>query len=385
MKNNEFRTNILDQDYYHITSKNYIEQLKDKDNIVIWGSSNAGQVIYDFLEEFQLHHKIVYYVDNSKEKWGTKKNDILVISPDELISMKDKQINIIIASMYLSPIKKQLLTLGFNNKAIDTKGLQIAKDYLAFKNETPYMMIYSSLEKYEKVFNYLSDDRSKEVYLGLLNCKISLDNKYLEGISDPEEDQYFDQGIIYLSKDEVFCDCGSYNGDTLDKYISLSQGKYKKYIAIEADKNTFTELEIKIRQNNYQNILPINVACWNEKTILHFQSAQSAGHVTENGEVSVQADCLDNILKNEEVTFIKMDIEGAEENALMGACKTIQSHKPILAISIYHNLKDLYKLPLLMKDLNPEYKLFIRHYTEMFDHETVCYAIPKERCAGDNK
>lgn len=115
------------------------------------------------------------------------------------------------------------------------------------------------------------------------------------------------------------------------------------------------------------------------KTFLKFHSEQMAGHITDSGDIVIEADTLDNIVKNEKVTFIKMDIEGAEEKALEGAERVIKEHKPILAICIYHNLEDFYKIPLLIKRYNAEYKLYIRHYTDMADTETVCYAIPLER------
>ncbi len=116
-----------------------------------------------------------------------------------------------------------------------------------------------------------------------------------------------------------------------------------------------------------------------EKTILKFQPAQTAGHITNAGRTPVQADILDNILKDEAVTFIKMDIEGAEEMALRDSNKTIRENKPILAIYLYHSLEDYYRLPLIIKDLNQDYTLFIRHYRDMVDVETACYAIRKER------
>lgn len=377
---NSFRRNLLQEDLYKVNAEKYIEKVRRVGTLVIWGSAIKGQMVYNFLKKFDADKNVKYYADNSKEKWGTKKNGLLILSPNEVINKikEDSNIRIIIATENLA-IRNQLLSLGIKDDFIDIKGLGVAKDYLNFDRETPYMVINSHINKYEKVYSYLSDDLSKKVYLGILNCKISLDNRYLEGIADPENSQYFDEKIIKLNENEVFCDCGSYNGDTLETFVSLSGGKYKKYIAIEADGDIFSALNKKVTSKGYKNIKTYNLACWHEKTILKFQSAQTAGHITETGDISVHADTLDNILKYEKVTFLKMDIEGAEEMALKGASTIIKKDNPILAICLYHNLEDYYKLPLMMKNLNPEYKLFIRHYRDMFDLETVCYAIPKER------
>ena len=201
----------------------------------------------------------------------------------------------------------------------------------------------------------------------------------MEGIASPADEQYFDRELIRLGEHEVFCDCGSFNGDTLETFAALTSGKYRKYIAIEADKDNYAELMQNIVVKGYKNIRTHNLACWNETTVLKFHPALTGGRVTDQGEVSVKADTLDNILKDEDVTFIKMDIEGSEEMALKGASEVIRRKKPTLAVCIYHSLEDFCRLPLLIKELNPDYRLYVRHYKDMNDTETVCYAIPEDR------
>ena len=83
---------------------------------------------------------------------------------------------------------------------------------------------------------------------------------------------------------------------------------------------------------------------------------------------------LDDVLKNKKVTFVKMDIEGAEPQALRGAENIIRTQKPRLAICIYHDLKHLWEIPFYIKNLVPEYKIYLRHHTNL-EYETVCYAI----------
>ncbi|RKD23557.1 methyltransferase, FkbM family [Caminicella sporogenes DSM 14501] len=378
----EFRSNLIKNDLYNESAKKYVDKIKNTGNIVIWGCASTGQYVYDFLEKFGLVDKIKYFADNDRKKWGSKMNGLLILSPEEVVKKyNDKSISsIIVASQHLSDIRKQLLSLGIEDHAIDVRGFSLAKDYLDFRNESPFEIINSHIEQYEKVYSYLSDEHSKKVYLGILNSKISLDNKYMKGIASPAKEQYFDKELIKISEEEVFCDCGSFNGDTLETFISLSGGRYKKYIAIEADKEIYNELNKKVVAKGIsKNVQTYNVACWDEKTILKFQPLQDSGHISENGEVFVCADTLDNILQNEEVTFLKMDIEGAEERALKGASAVIKKYKPVLAICLYHSLEDYYKLPLLIKEMNDEYSLFIRNYTDMLDVETVCYAIPKDR------
>jgi len=382
---NDFREKLLKEDLYHINAAEYAAKIRNQEDAVIWGCATAGQYVYDFLMEFDSLDTVKYFADNNTEKWGTQNNGLPVLSPQEVLKKMEENpdTHIIIASEHLSDIRKQLISLGIKAGAIDIKGFGLAKDYLTFNNKTPYQIVKAHIDDYEKAYSYLSDQRSQDIYLGILNSKISLDNKYLQDIAAPAIEQYFDKEIIKINEDEVFCDCGSYNGDTLEAFISLTDGKYEKYIAVEADEEIFIELNKKVAEKGYESVQTHNVACWNEKTILKFQPSRFSGHITEFEGISVCADTLDNILKDEKVTFLKMDIEGAEEMALKGAGNVILKNQPILAICIYHSLEDYYKLPLMMKDFNQDYRLLIRSYRDLVDIETVCYAIPKERLVHD--
>ena len=80
------------------------------------------------------------------------------------------------------------------------------------------------------------------------------------------------------------------------------------------------------------------------------------------------------IAEGDKVTFIKMDVEGAELESLKGAEKTIRRDKPKLAICIYHKPEDMWTIPLYIKELVPEYKLYIRHHSSGVC-ETVLYAV----------
>lgn len=374
------REQLLKEDLFKNNTENYIKEIGVYDNLIVWGCGQAGLDYYNFLKNNNLHNKIKNYADNNMNNWGAEVNNLSVLSPKEVIEkVKNNSTCIIIASLHLIEIKKQLKAYGIHENNIDIKGYYISINNLSYTNDTPFINIKSNFEKYEEVFSYLCDDFSKEVYVNLLNTKISLDTSYMEGISNLSHEQYFDNNLINFISNEVFCDCGSYNGDTLEQFITLTKGKYEKYIAFEADKDTYKELCKKIDERNYNNITVYNIACWNEKKTLYFEASDTSGHITDKGNISIKADALDNILENEKITFLKMDIEGAEEMALLGAQNIIKNNKPLLAICIYHKLEDYYKIPLLIKKFNPDYSIYIRQYTDMVDVETVCYAIPKDR------
>ena len=116
-------------------------------------------------------------------------------------------------------------------------------------------------------------------------------------------------------------------------------------------------------------------AMWEDKGKIAFESQgpTGAGHISNACNNYVEADSIDNVHYNDRITLIKMDIEGAEMNALRGAVYTIQNQKPRLAICIYHKPQDLYEIPIYIKSLVPEYRLYVRHHADLFA-ETVLYA-----------
>lgn len=82
---------------------------------------------------------------------------------------------------------------------------------------------------------------------------------------------------------------------------------------------------------------------------------------------------------DEQVTFVKMDIEGAEYNAISGMTELIKRNKPIVAMCVYHRRDDFYRLTDLLESIcENEYSYYLRQY-RFTPTETVCYAIPNNR------
>jgi hypothetical protein len=100
--------------------------------------------------------------------------------------------------------------------------------------------------------------------------------------------------------------------------------------------------------------------------------------LSKNGSVTVPLFKLDTLLKDERPTFIKMDIEGAELEALWGAREIIRKHSPVLAICAYHESDHLWQIPLLIHSINPDLNLYLRRYLEA-TWELIWYAVPKGR------
>ena len=125
---------------------------------------------------------------------------------------------------------------------------------------------------------------------------------------------------------------------------------------------------------DYLNVENVKIGLYNEKTTLHFNSmGNGMSCIEDDGNVSVEVDTIDNIVNGDNITFIKMDIEGAEYCALEGAETTIKANQPKMAICIYHNIFDFIRIPKLIKEMNANYKFAVRHYTDTLT-ETVLFA-----------
>ena len=106
---------------------------------------------------------------------------------------------------------------------------------------------------------------------------------------------------------------------------------------------------------------------------IFYSDVVSASAITAEG-IPGEIVRMSDHLKDEDVTFIKMDIEGAERDALTGAAELIRRCRPELAICVYHAISDLWEIPLMIHDIEPSYRLYMRHHTPLI-YETVCYAV----------
>lgn len=180
---------------------------------------------------------------------------------------------------------------------------------------------------------------------------------------------YFDTGIVELKPGDSFIDGGAYIGDTVDE--ALSRAEIKKIWAYEPDEQNYHLLAQKYGKQT--NITCKCAGLWSDNGVLSFNSVGNIGSsIKEGGSVRIQTIALDKDI-DEEVNFIKLDIEGAEIEALTGAEQLIKKYRPKLAICVYHKQEDLWKIPLLIKKMVPEYHIYLRHQSDYF-YDTVMFA-----------
>ena len=307
-------------------------------------------------------------IDDFTRVQRSRKKEILCI--DEI--PKDA---IILSTATGSPleVKNRLDAMGFKN--INYLSLCKYSDFDLV--DPPFIMDFKedykkNQEKYKEVYNLLADDKSKEIFEKVINFKISFDYDFMQGFTNDHEGQYFDKEILPDIKNISFVDGGGYVGDTATEVIK-NYPDFKKIYLIEPIPENIRIAKRELA--HYENIEFLTCGISNKKETLSFNEEKSFSTIYGSGTQSVELDTIDNIVK-ERVDYIKLDIEGAEQNAIDGAKETIKKYKPILAICIYHKAEDWYTIPKKVLAIESEYKIYLRHYMEGI-FESVIYFIPK--------
>lgn len=246
-----------------------------------------------------------------------------------------------------------------------------------------YKQVISDRDKIEDVYNLLSDDKSRAIYDVVVNQRISHCVPVQKFSTFFDHNQYFGNDIV-SSICGCYVDCGAYTGDTLKRFLNQIESHKYSYHAFEAERSNSNQIEMYCRKNNIPNVTTHCLAAWNEDAKLCFEQDGSEEKVggtvmSSVGESAllVYANSIDNVVC-EKIDMIGMDIEGAERQAILGAKTHIENDYPILAISVYHRLEDLWEIPLEILQIRADYDIFFRQHRWNID-DTVCYAIPKTR------
>ncbi len=238
--------------------------------------------------------------------------------------------------------------------------------------------LIKNIEHYDWVFSHLDDEKSRIVFYDLVVYRIVPMPCFLKAACDAGIPQYFDGEIVTCDKNEVFVDCGGFVGDTTGEFIRQFK-EYRRIYVYEPSTDNMQECRRNLAKYPDIVLRPCGVGEDSGSTYIQGNGAPGtlAGYA-EGDETEIIS--LDRDIK-EGVSFIKMDIEGAEISALLGAKRRIREDFPKLAICTHHIMSDMWEIPRLIDEIHPGYRFFIRHYYPSRNQETVIYAIPPEKKA----
>lgn len=214
--------------------------------------------------------------------------------------------------------------------------------------------------EFDKARSMLSDEESVFIFDSVVKYKLSGDIAYLRAAVSDKEKVW--NSLLHPSEYSSYCDLGAYNGDTIRELYTRNH-LIKEIYAFEPDPRTFRKLTDFCKTNRINARLFL-AGAWNSagKSAFAARGSRSSGITAGDRTAETELISLDSVLGGQRTDYIKYDVEGAEYEALAGSAETITKHKPDLCVSLYHRSEDLFRLPLYIKGLNPDYKFFIRRF-----------------------
>jgi FkbM family methyltransferase len=370
---------INNLDYKKLTTKvNQLKKLSKKIPIYIYGTGSFAIELKEAI--INSGYKFKYFVN--KPSFLKKSlvdpslkmtlNNFLRIKEDAqlLVGIHNRDVGIESITKHFFPLKNIIIFTPqdfygiFQNK-LGWRYWLSSKKYLLEKN---------NFKKLQKTITLLSDDISKQRLIDIYLYRLGLKPSY-SNFTDNEK-QYFNKLSIGIrQKKIIYCDIGSYDGDSIidaERYL-----KPDEIYAFEPVSSNFSRMLKKLSFLNTRfNLIPLGISKKFDKVPFSDTESQSeSARIVESSNNYITTISLDESF-NVDFNFIKIDVEGFEKDVLIGAKKTIIKNKPIITMSLYHNPYDLWELPLLIKKILPDYKLFVRqHQFNTFD--CVLYCIPR--------
>ena len=364
-------------------------------NIVIWGTGAYGKWLLSFLTLLGINKKVCCFCDSFHDDSNLDYiENIPVFSPSKSASLFHSA-TFIIASDYYEEILNSISKSPYSDIdtfVLDHDNKMLEKQLIYYTNPPDpirvvgfnytWFHVYDEADKskkLKKMLDYtdanLADQESRDIIHNRCKTFLTGDLSYIDK-NEINSHSYFSQDFYPISSDEVLFDCGAFTGDTIEDFVTFTNKKYKKIVAFEPDEKNVKRLNAFIN-NKIENVVVIQKATGDKNGKVAFLNdgnmfSKTVDVKDSSDELSVDIVRLDNYI-DYHPTLIKMDIEGAELDSLIGATQIIKTLKPKLAICIYHMPFDFYEIPKFLKSLVPEYKFKVRQHESGFC-ETVLYA-----------
>jgi len=349
--------------------------------LVLFGAGNLGRKTLAGLR--QIGTEPLAFADNDAQRWGTMESGLPILSPAEAARRLGKSAAFIICVWTAGQkhrtrdLRKQLMDLGCTTTVpfgllfwgypelfLPHIGVDLPHKVLADKDAV------------QQAFACLADDASRAEYVAQLRFRLHFD---CDGLPEPvNHRQYWPTEITRFDPHEHFVDCGALDGDTIADVLKHGTMGFDHLTAFEPDPANLHRLRA------YISALPASVA---SRIVVHeaavgarrerlrFNATGNAAAAVGAGGIEVQCVTLDAVLAKETPTYIKMDIEGSELDALDGAREVIGRCSPRLAVCVYHRQDHLWRVPLRIRQLGDAYRIYLRPYAQE-GFELVCYGIP---------
>lgn len=355
-------------------------------SVVLFGAGRLGRLCARALRRGGLTLRA--FCDNNPAFHGSVVEGAAVISPEEA-AQKFGPTALFVVAIWTGTARESMTErLAF----LHGLGCRFVANYAALvwafgSEETPFHSFELPSRVLEhapalREFARLLDDRTS-----LLTLHAALRQRLLGKFDEapPAPDQYFPRDVLSLRSNEVFVDGGAFTGDTLEVFLGRTGSAFLEYHAIEPDPLNAGELRRRIAglPGVVRSKVSVHELALHSKNVrLDFAGeGRPTSKIAPGGEVKVRGQKLEDLFPAKRVTFLKLDVEGTERDALLGAKTIIMRSQPLAAVCVYHGPRDLWEIPLMLRELLPGHRFYLRQH--QFDgYELVIYAVPPERCAA---
>jgi FkbM family methyltransferase len=330
----------------------------------------------------------VAFADNNPNIHGQRIDGVPVLSPEQAASQYGRSAVFLVTiwgSLAKDGMRERITFLqDMGCKFVMPAGLLFWKFPNVFLPYFPMDLPHKALLQREDIlqgFGVFKDNESQEEFIGQMRFRLLLDFDRMGYPKGP--DAYFREDLFESRQDEVFVDCGAFDGDTIADFLRIRGSRFKEIVAFEPDGVNIAKLRTRLSALDDKLKERISIfpnALGAERGVAHFSSTGSDQSRIGQGTEPIEIVTLDDTLADKCPTFLKFDIEGAEPQALLGARQIIRRFRPVLAVSVYHEQSHLWQIPLLLAKTCSDYTFYLRpHGAEGWD--LLCYATPNERRA----
>lgn len=356
-----------------------------KDLIVLFGAGRVGRKTLTGLRRAGIEP--LAFADNDASLWNTSVEGVEVLSPGEAARRHGDRATFVItiwrgeATDRMAQRESQMRNLGCRYVVpfppLFWKHAEVFLPHYAV--DLPHR-VHQQADDVRRASRLWSSGASRNEYLAQLRWRLLGE---FDALYHPvQHTMYFPLDLCPLSDHEVFVDCGAYDGDSIRSFLDKTRNSFQRIYSFEPDPTNFGKLEKEVALcPERESIALQRAAVGAQSGTVTFSGDGNEASSVGKGDMVVNCVALDEVLSGAQPTYIKMDIEGAELDALNGACKIIQRYSPVLAVCSYHVQDHLWKIPLLIQSINPNYSFFLRpHLVEGWD--LVCYGVPKFRLSS---
>lgn len=354
----------------------FLKKIQEKPKLCLWGLGSHGHNWDSYLRSLGILADYVY--DSSRENLAAWQGSGEKLNSFPALEAHLAESSVLVTIGCASPVLTELHARGFYD------AYEATVNIFSFDASLRYAGRPHRLAEMERnvcaLLHLCADDTSKEIVCQTVEKFFDEAHVQIDCITD----QYFVQPLVPLTDEECFVDVGAFNGDTIDAFLNAVDGKYRHIHAFEMSKRNYARLLQMVQDDPRCDAVHVSLypcGASDREGTSHYYENNTSSVFSDDGTECAEFHRLDDVLRGQRVTFIKMDIEGAEPLALMGAEEIIRTQKPKLAICTYHRAEQLWEIPFLIRAMNDGYHFYFRHHHPE-EMETVCYAVPQEHKKG---